>query len=150
MAIQRSGRFERVKKPLKSEMNVVPYIDVMLVLLVIFMVTAPMITSGIQVDLPQANGNPIESKDAPAMVSLDKDGKYFLKYKDYSDGQALELNELTRILAQAQIEAKAANKQLGVVIQGEKSRSYGEVMALMNSLQDAGLTQVGLLTEPLK
>ena len=139
MAIQRSGRFERVKKPLKSEMNVVPYIDVMLVLLVIFMVTAP-----------QANGNPIESKDAPAMVSLDKDGKYFLKYKDYSNGQALELSELTRILAQAQIEAKAANKQLGVVIQGEKSRSYGEVMALMNSLQDAGLTQVGLLTEPLK
>lgn len=71
MAIQRSGRFERIK-PLKSDMNVVPYIDVMLVLLVIFMVTAPMITSGIKVDLPQANNHPIESKDMPAMVTIGK------------------------------------------------------------------------------
>lgn len=150
MAIQRSGRFERVKKPLKSEMNVVPYIDVMLVLLVIFMVTAPMITSGIKVDLPQANGSPIESKDAPAMVSLDKDGNYFLKYQQYKETQPLELSELTSILSKAQTDAKAENKDLSVVIQGEKSRSYGEVMALMKSLQDAGVIQVGLLTEPLK
>ena len=87
MAIQRSGRFERIKKPLNSDMNVVPYIDVMLVLLVIFMVTAPMITSGIKVDLPQANSTPMESKDAPAIVSLDKDGQYFLQYKDQKADQ---------------------------------------------------------------
>ncbi|WP_104488232.1 protein TolR [Acinetobacter indicus] len=150
MAIQRSGRFERIKKPLKSDMNVVPYIDVMLVLLVIFMVTAPMITSGINVDLPQANGNPIESKDAPAVVSLDKDGQYFLKYKAQNSGQPLTLSELTTLLSEAQQQAQAENKELHVVIEGEKSRAYGEVMALMSSLQDAGLTQVGLLTEPLK
>ena len=150
MAIQRSGRFERIKKPLKSEMNVVPYIDVMLVLLVIFMVTAPMITSGIKVDLPQANSTPIESKDAPAIVSLNKDGQYFLKYKDQSANEALELSELTAILSEAQETAKTENKELTVVIEGEKTRSYGEVMSLMNSLQEAGLTQVGLLTEPLK
>ncbi|WP_168399857.1 protein TolR [Acinetobacter indicus] len=150
MAIQRSGRFERIKKPLKSDMNVVPYIDVMLVLLVIFMVTAPMITSGINVDLPQANGNPIESKDAPAVVSLDKDGQYFLKYKAQNSSQPLTLSELTTLLSEAQQQAQADNKELHVVIEGEKSRAYGEVMALMSSLQDAGLTQVGLLTEPLK
>ncbi|MDM1285249.1 protein TolR [Acinetobacter indicus] len=150
MAIQRSGRFERIKKPLKSDMNVVPYIDVMLVLLVIFMVTAPMITSGINVDLPQANGNPIESKDAPAVVSLDKDGQYFLKYKAQNSSQPLTLSELTTLLSEAQQQAQAENKELHVVIEGEKSRAYGEVMALMSSLQDAGLTQVGLLTEPLK
>ncbi|MEQ1410179.1 protein TolR [Acinetobacter indicus] len=150
MAIQRSGRFERIKKPLKSDMNVVPYIDVMLVLLVIFMVTAPMITSGINVDLPQANGNPIESKDAPAVVSLDKDGQYFLKYKAQNSSQPLTLSELTTLLSEAQQQARAENKELHVVIEGEKSRAYGEVMALMSSLQDAGLTQVGLLTEPLK
>ena len=150
MAIQRSGRFERIKKPLKSEMNVVPYIDVMLVLLVIFMVTAPMITSGINVDLPQANGNPIESKDAPAMVSLDKDGRYFLKYKTHSSAEPLALSELTSILSEAQQQAQAENKTLTVVVEGEQSRSYGEVMSLMNSLQEAGLSQVGLLTEPLK
>lgn len=150
MAIKRSGRFERIKKPLKSDMNVVPYIDVMLVLLVIFMVTAPMITSGINVDLPQANGNPIESKDAPAVVILDKDGQYFLKYKAQNSSQPLTLSELTTLLSEAQQQAQAENKELHVVIEGEKSRAYGEVMALMSSLQDAGLTQVGLLTEPLK
>lgn len=150
MAIQRSGRFERIKKPLKSDMNVVPYIDVMLVLLVIFMVTAPMITSGIHVDLPQANSNPIESKEAPAMVSLDKQGRYFLKYQQHTSAQPLELSELTTILSTVQEQAQAENRELNVVIEGDQSRSYGEVMSLMNSLQQAGLTQVGLLTEPLK
>lgn len=150
MAIQRSGRFERIKKPLKSEMNVVPYIDVMLVLLVIFMVTAPMITTGIKVDLPEAKSSPIESKDAPAIVSLDKDGQYYLKYKDLGSNQPLSIEELTNILSEAQTTAKAENKELNVIIEGEKTRSYGEVMSLMNSLQQAGLTQVGLLTEPLK
>ncbi len=150
MAIQRSGRFERIKKPLNSDMNVVPYIDVMLVLLVIFMVTAPMITSGIKVDLPEANSTPMESKDSPAIVSLDKDGQYFLQYKDQKADQPLALTELTAILSEAQQTAKTENKELNVVIEGEKTRSYGEVMSLMNSLQEAGLTQVGLLTEPLK
>ena len=150
MAIQRSGRFERIKKPLNSDMNVVPYIDVMLVLLVIFMVTAPMITSGIKVDLPQANSTPMESKDAPAIVSLDKEGQYFLQYQDQKANTPLSLTELTQILSEAQQTAQTENKSLNVVIEGEKTRSYGEVMSLMNSLQEAGLTQVGLLTEPLK
>ena len=146
MAIQRSGRFDRVKKPLKSDMNVVPYIDVMLVLLVIFMVTAPMITSGIKVDLPEANGTPIESKDTPAMVSIDADGRYLLKHKENSSNEPLSLSELTTLLSSAQEQAQTENKQLTVVIEGEKTRPYGEVIALMSSLQDAGLTQVGLLT----
>ena len=146
MAIQRSGRFDRVKKPLKSDMNVVPYIDVMLVLLVIFMVTAPMITSGIKVDLPEANGTPIESKDTPAMVSIDADGRYFLKHKENTSNEPLSLSELTTLLSRAQEQAQTENKQLTVVIEGEKTRPYGEVIPLMSSLQDAGLTQVGLLT----
>ncbi len=149
MAIQRSGRFERVKKPLKSDMNVVPYIDVMLVLLVIFMVTAPMITSGIKVDLPEANGAPMESKDAPAMVTLDQDGAYYLEYKDQK-AEPLTLSELQSILNEAQTQAEMDNKQLNVVIRGHSSRPYGDVIALMSNLQDAGLTQVGLLTEPVK
>ena len=146
MAIQRSGRFDRVKKPLKSDMNVVPYIDVMLVLLVIFMVTAPMITSGIKVDLPEANGTPIESKDTPAMDSIDADGRYFLKHKENTSNEPLSLSELTTLLSSAQAQAQTENKQLTVVIEGDKTRPYGEVIALMSSLQDAGLTQVGLLT----
>ena len=149
MAIQRSGRFERVKKPLKSEMNVVPYIDVMLVLLVIFMVTAPMITSGIKVDLPQANGNPIESKDAPTIVTLDQDGLYYLEYKGQRTGP-VDLAQLTSLLVEAQTKAKDDNKELNVVINGATTRPYGDVMALMSGLQDAGLTQVSLLTKPLE
>ena len=149
MAIQRAGRFERIKKPLKSEMNVVPYIDVMLVLLVIFMVTAPMITSGIKVDLPQANGNPIESKDTPTIVTLDKDGLYYLEYKNQENGP-VDLDQLTSVLIEAQAQAKNDNKELNVVINGHNTRPYGDVMALMSGLQDAGLTQVSLLTQPLE
>ncbi|WP_111892204.1 protein TolR [Acinetobacter sp. MB5] len=150
MAIQRSGRFERIKKPLKSDMNVVPYIDVMLVLLVIFMVTAPMITSSIKVDLPHANSTPFESKDAPAIVSLNKDGQYYLNYKDYHNDQALSLDQLKDILSQAQQQASQDHTQLNVLVNGEKSRPYGDVVTLMANLQQAGLEQVGLLTEPVK
>ncbi|RZF55751.1 protein TolR [Acinetobacter halotolerans] len=150
MAIQRSGRFERIKKPLKSDMNVVPYIDVMLVLLVIFMVTAPMITSGIKVDLPQANTPPIESKDMPAMVTLGENGNIYLQFQDHKDDQPVTLAELEQVLSAAQTKAEQENKMLTVLVSGHKTRPYGDVIELMASLQDAGLTQVGLLTEPLK
>ena len=150
MAIQRSGRFERIKKPLKSDMNVVPYIDVMLVLLVIFMVTAPMITSGIKVDLPQANNHPIESKDRPPIVTLGKDGNFYLEFQDHDKNQSLSLQQLENILSTAQTKAEQNNIQLMILVNGHQSRPYGEVVSLMASLQEAGLTQVGLLTEPLK
>ncbi|NWK73979.1 protein TolR [Acinetobacter cumulans] len=149
MAIQRSGRFERIKKPLKSDMNVVPYIDVMLVLLVIFMVTAPMITTGVKVDLPQANSSPIQSEDRPAIVTLEADGTIKLEDKTHKN-DVLSLAELTVALTDAQSQAKAEQKQLSVLINGSESRPYGEVIKLMSALQDAGLSQVGLLTEPLK
>ncbi|BAP37772.1 protein TolR [Acinetobacter guillouiae] len=149
MTIQRSGRFERVKKPLKSDMNVVPYIDVMLVLLVIFMVTAPMITTGVKVDLPQANNNPIQSEDRPAIVTLEADGTIKLEDKNHKN-EVLTLDELKTVLTENQQQAQANNKQLSVLINGSESRPYGEVMKLMSTLQDAGLSQVGLLTESVK
>ena len=150
MAIQRSGRVERIKKPRKSDMNVVPYIDVMLALLVIFMVTAPMITSGIKVDLPQANSTPIESKDMPARVTIGKEGNIYLAYQEYKESEPLSLEQLETVLSAAQKQAEQDNKQLTVLVSGEKSRPYGEVVELMSSLQEAGLTQVGLLTDSLK
>lgn len=149
MAIQRSGRFERVKKPLKSDMNVVPYIDVMLVLLVIFMVTAPMITTGVKVDLPQANNNPIQSEERPAIVTLNADGNIQLEDKTHNN-DVLTLEELKVVLTENQKQAQANSKQLSVLINGSESRPYGEVMKLMSALQDAGLSQVGLLTESVK
>lgn len=149
MAIQRSGRFERIKKPLKSDMNVVPYIDVMLVLLVIFMVTAPMITTGVKVDLPQANGTPMQAEDRPAIVTLEADGTIKLEDKTHNN-DVLTLDELKAVLTESQNQATEQKKQMSVLINGSESRPYGEVMKLMSTLQDAGLTQVGLLTEPLK
>ena len=149
MAIQRSGRFDRVKKPLKSDMNVVPYIDVMLVLLVIFMVTAPMITTGVKVDLPQANNNPIQSEDRPAIVTLEADGTIKLEDKVHKN-DVMSLEELKAVLMENQKQAEADKKQLTVLINGSESRPYGEIMKLMSALQDAGLSQVGLLTEPVK
>lgn len=130
-------------------MNVVPYIDVMLVLLVIFMVTAPMITSGIKVDLPQADAaSALEAKEPPAIVTLDQDGRYVLTYKDYGSDQSLDLPQLQQILQQAQTDAQQSQYELNVVINGAKTRPYGEVIALMDHLQNAGLTKVALLTEP--
>jgi len=149
MAIRRSGNFDRVKKPLKSDMNVVPYIDVMLVLLVIFMVTAPMITTGVKVDLPQANNNPIQSEDRPAIVTLEADGTIKLEDKDHKD-DVLTLDELKTVLTENQKQAHANKKQLSVLINGSQSRPYGEVMKLMSALQDAGLSQVGLLTQSVE
>ena len=147
--MRHSGRFNRIKKPLNSDMNVVPYIDVMLVLLVIFMVTAPMITSGIQVDLPQANATPLENNTPPAIVTLDKNGQYLLKYQDYNNEQALSLDELETALQAAQSAQQQQNSELSVVINGEKSRPYGDVIRLMHHLQNAGLSKVALLTEPV-
>lgn len=142
MAIQRAGRFSRIKKPLKSEMNVVPYIDVMLVLLVIFMVTAPMISSSLKVDLPKANSTPIESNEPPAIVSLQADGNYYLQYKDYNNDEPMPLEDIEKILTDAHAE--------NVLVNGDQSRPYGDVVSLMARLQSAGLSQVGLMTDPVK
>lgn len=149
MAIQRSGRFGRIKKPLKSDMNVVPYIDVMLVLLVIFMVTAPMISSSLKVDLPKAKSSPFQSKDTPAIVTLDASGNYLLRYHEHKD-EEMSLDELKQTLSEAQQHAQDNQQELSVLINGTQSRPYGEVVVLMANLQDAGLTQVGLLTDPAK
>ena len=131
-------------------MNVVPYIDVMLVLLVIFMVTAPMITTGVKVDLPQANNNPIpSSEDSPTIVTLEADGTIKLEDKEHQN-DVLTLDQLKVVLTENQQQADANKKQLSILINGSESRPYGEVMKLMSTLQEAGLSQVGLLTQSVE
>ena len=135
--------FARVKKPLKSEMNVVPYIDVMLVLLVIFMVTAPMLTAGLTVDLPKAPTDPLAmTKQPPAIVTVKPDGKLFLRL-DAGKDVAVSQDELRSQLTAAQ----HANPQFSVLVNGDRNVPYGDVVTLMATLQSSGLTQVGLLTE---
>ena len=103
-----------------------------------------------KVDLPQANNHPIESKDMPAIVTIGKEGNIYLAYQEYKDSEPLSLEQLETVLSAAQKQAEQDNKQLTVLVSGEKSRPYGEVVELMSSLQEAGLTQVGLLTDSLK
>lgn len=131
------------RKPM-SEINVVPYIDVMLVLLVIFMVTAPMLTQGVKVDLPETTSDPIQSdKDVESIiVSVDTNGAYYVEIGDQgSDPMSLaDLREqISKILSQR------ANS--GVLVRGDEHVEYGTVVRLMAELQGAGASSIGLITE---
>ncbi|WP_166255244.1 protein TolR [Marinobacter salicampi] len=131
------------RKPM-SEINVVPYLDVMLVLLVIFMVTAPMLTQGVKVDLPDTTSDPIQSdKDvASIIVSVDSNGAYFLEVgEEGSDPMSLpDIRE--------QVGKILAGRENGeVLVRGDEYVDYGVVVRLMAVLQSAGASRVGLITE---
>jgi len=132
------------RKPV-CEINVVPYIDVMLVLLVIFMITAPLITAGVKVDLPQVNAEPISANAEPPLIaSIDQSGNYYLSVGDTSD-EALELHELIELV----IAHKQINPKAEIMINGDRNVVYNKVVQLMNLLQtQAGVESVGLMTEP--
>jgi len=136
--------FQRPKRHLLAEMNVVPYIDVMLVLLVIFMITAPMLTQGVKVELPKVASETIQvNSEEPVVVSIKADGSYWLK-QGKNDNQSMALDELsTHLLA---VQQQQPNLQ--VLINGDTQVPYGEVVKLMAALQKAQIIRVGLLTEP--
>jgi biopolymer transport protein TolR len=126
-----------------AEINVVPYIDVMLVLLIIFMVTAPMLMQGVKVDLPQANTDPVENQDSePLIISLKSDGQLFLNLGSGED-QALSLATIKERVSVV----LRRSPEKPVLIWGDKSVAYGEVVTLMAALQEAGAPSVGLVTE---
>ena len=131
------------RKPM-SEINVVPYVDVMLVLLVIFMVTAPLMTQGIKVDLPEAASGPLEVDDDEPMlvVSVKADRSYYINL-----GEAEEPVPLKEIGEKAS-KILAANPDIKVLVEGDKTLPYGVIVALMNTLQGAGAASVGLITQP--
>ncbi|NQY27440.1 MAG: protein TolR [Piscirickettsiaceae bacterium] len=132
------------RKPM-AEINVVPYIDVMLVLLIIFMITAPMLTQGIQVDLPQANANPVETPDEnsePLIVSVDAEGLFYIAIGDKQD-QAIDAQLLmTKVQA---VLRRSPNTP--VMVKGDSAVSYGQVVTVMTLLQKAGAPSVGLITK---
>jgi biopolymer transport protein TolR len=133
----------RTRKPM-SEINVVPYIDVMLVLLVIFMITAPLLTQGVKVELPEADAKPMED-DAkrPLVVSVDGQGGLFITYDD-DRTQAVDDEELVQ-RAGAIIRQ---NPGIPVLVKGDRAVDYGRVVAAMVLLQEAGAPSIGLLTQP--
>lgn len=135
---------KRQKKRLMAEINVVPYIDVMLVLLIIFMITAPLLTQGVKVDLPQAAAQPLdEQSKEPLVLTVDAAGKYYLDIGGKEDEPVSDEQVLQRV-------AIVLKRQPGipVLVRGDKTANYGQVLRAMSLLQQAGAPSVGLLTEP--
>ncbi len=135
------ARTRSKRKPM-SEINVVPYIDVMLVLLIIFMVTAPMLMQGVKVELPEAAADPVENQDSePVIVSVNASGQLFLN-----------LGQEDQVLSLATIKDRVAavmrrSPDKPVLVWGDRAVPYGEVVTLMAALQEAGAPSVGLVTE---
>jgi len=140
MAQNSSTRF---RKRRMAEINVVPYIDVMLVLLVIFMVTAPMLTEGVQVELPQTFAKTMtDDQEEPVVVSVDAKGQYFINIGDNRDKPLAVEDIVARVAAVMRHRAGQ-----GIYIKGDKSVNYGAVVYIMAQLQNAGVGKVGLVTE---
>ena len=126
-----------------AEINVVPYIDVMLVLLVIFMVTAPMLMQGVEVDLPDADAAPVKDQDAePLIVSINDRGQLFLNL-GADEKQALELETIRQRVAA--VLRRTPDKP--ILVWGDQRVAYGDVVVVMTALQEAGAPTVGLVTE---
>ncbi len=140
----------KTKKPrikAAAEINVVPYIDVMLVLLVIFMITAPILTQGVTVDLPKAASESIKTADRePIIVSVNREGQYFLNISS-NPGAPMEAQAIMVQVA-AELELARQGKQaLNVLVKGDQGVPYGKVITAMSVLKQAGAEQVGLLTD---
>ncbi len=137
-------KYKKHKRKLVAEINVVPYIDVMLVLLIVFMVTAPLLMQGVKVELPQAPSSPLDDKDKePLIVSVKSDGSYYL---DIGNGKNVQ-EALPSIIEKV---AKVLRQQpkTPVLVWGDARVDYGVVVKLMSDLQNAGAPSVGLVTEP--
>ena len=137
---------ERRRKPrLMGEINVVPYIDVMLVLLIIFMVTAPMLTQGIKVELPKAGAEPLEPNEGkePLILSVDRDGNLYLNVGD-DEKSPLEPARVMQLAAVVLKRTPATQ----VLIKADARVPYGSVVSAMVLLQQAGAEKVGFLTDP--
>jgi|TARA_B100000959_G_scaffold284200_1_gene355163 biopolymer transport protein TolR len=131
------------KKPI-SEINVVPYIDVMLVLLIIFMITAPLLSQGVKVDLPQAPSTPLPPNEKePVIVNVDKNGNFFINYGENQDAPVPPNILVNRISALLKYQPG-----IPVLVGGDTNVAYGEVIQLMTLLQQAGVPSVGMITDP--
>jgi biopolymer transport protein TolR len=130
-----------------AEINVVPYIDVMLVLLIIFMVTAPLLMQGVKVDLPEAASDPVENQDPePLIVSINAAGELFLNIGGADEEQVLSLATVKQRVSVVM----RRNPEKPVMVWGDRAVAYGDVVLLMTALQEAGAPSVGLVTDSPK
>ncbi len=128
----------RRRNRLVSEINVTPLVDVMLVLLIIFMVTAPMMTQGLNVDLPQTTGKSLRQEEEPIIITLDKEG-------------VISINSIpmNRKLLLGELEKKfKANQKQQIFLRADKGVAYGHVVAIMSDIKSAGFEKIGMVTQP--
>lgn len=130
-----------------SDINVVPFIDVMLVLLVIFMITTPLLTQGVKVELPKTSASAMnEHQKEPLIVTVDSSGNYYLNLAD-KPSQPITARTLTHLVT-TQLSAQKDGEQRPVLVRGDKNANYGKVVEAMVLLQQAGAKSVGLITQP--
>ena len=125
------------RRSLEASISLTPMIDIMTVLLAVFMVTTPLMTAGIDLDLPNAGHSTLTGNDHAIQISVDRAGKYYIGRDMVSRDEAV-----TRAVAM-----RGENPQLTIVISGDKSADYGAVMSMMGGLKDAGFQKIGLKTE---
>tara|TARA_B110000914_G_C15476544_1_gene453401 strand:- start:1004 stop:1453 length:450 start_codon:yes stop_codon:yes gene_type:complete len=140
----------RSRPKVNAEINIVPYIDVMLVLLVVFMMTTPIIEQGVEVDLPQAQANMVDyAEQQPTVISIDRQGDYYIN--SLHDTASADLDEGEKVsisVAVGRVMARLdAYPQMKVFVRGDKDVNYGRVVQLMALLQQSGVDKVGIVTE---
>ncbi len=137
------------KRRLMAEINVVPYIDVMLVLLIIFMITAPLLTQGITVDLPEVGAEPLDpellNENQPLVVSIDRDGQLYLNVGGDPDAPIDEQTLLTRVAAVVRQAPETA-----VLVKSDQAATVGQFARAMVLLRQAGAESIGMITDPLE
>ena len=144
--VHRTARRSRRQRRQVAEINVVPYIDVMLVLLVIFMVTAPLLRTGVEIDLPDADAAPIASDQEsaePLILSVDNEGQWYLNVGEDPEA-VLERDEVQRLASAA----LRLNPERRVLVAGDNDVGYGQIMQAMVTLQIAGAPEIGLMSDP--
>ena len=135
----------RKRRKLKAEINVVPYIDVMLVLLIIFMVTAPLLNLGVDIQLPQSTATAVQTSKEPIVISVGQGGKLFLTL-GAAPRESIDADNLVRKVSAF----VRQNPQVPVYIAGDNRATYGEVYTILPALQSAGVTKIGLMSQPLQ
>lgn len=129
-----------------AEINIVPYIDVMLVLLVIFMITTPLLNQGVDVNLPQAKSRPLKVAEAqPIVVSVDARGQFFLNISS-TPKSPIRAVDLVSMVQEALADSKQKGQQQAVLVKGDETANYGTIVQAMVLLQQAGVADVGLMT----
>jgi biopolymer transport protein TolR len=133
------GGKRRRRRPVMSEINVTPFVDVMLVLLIVFMVSAPLLTVGVPIDLPQSQAKALPQDNEPLTVSVKLDGKIFLQ------NQPIEIDDLVTKL-KAIIDARHGNPDETIYVRGDRKVDYGTMMRVMGRISGAGYHKVALVT----